>query len=370
MVTPAESMPKFASAELDRFSREVLESLGIEPKRAAKAAKLLVNSDLRGIDSHGVARLWVYAKWLGEGHANPRPEVRTLRETPSTIALHGDGGLGIVVGPEANERVIEKARDVGSAWGTISHSNHFGIAGNYALRAVEEDMIGMVFSNATAQMYPVGSFQPMLGTNPIAFAFPAGDEPPIVVDMATSAGAFGKIEIANRTDQPIPDGWVKTRQGEPINDPARVYKEEHSLSPLGCTDEHAVHKGYCLASVADLLGGVLSGAAWGPHCPHFFFPDKPYSDQTKSGLGHCFTAMRIDAFMEPSEFKSRVDEWIRTFRKTAPADPNRPVMVPGDPERKAIAQRSEHGIPLTRAVHDSLLELASQLDLKPPAQSS
>lgn len=366
MSRATESTSRFSPDELTRFTREILVHYGVDEERAAIGAEVLSTSDLRGIDSHGVARLWIYSKWLEEGHAKPCPNVTVRRETPSTIAMNGDNGLGIIVGPEVNLRVIEKADAVGSAWGTVSHSNHFGIAGYYSLQAVARDMIGVVFSNATAQMYPVGSFHPMLGTNPMSIAFPAGEEEPIVVDMATSAAAFGKIEIAHRAGKGIPEGWAVLQDGTPITDPAQVYSDPYALAPLGSTPDHSNHKGYCLASVADLFGGVLSGAAFGPHCPHMFFPEEPFSNQTKRGLGQCFSAMRVDSFLDLPEYRERVDQWIREFRQTPPSDPNIPVLIPGEPEWRSRLDRSANGIPLNDNVIAALKTLSDETGIRFP----
>ena len=257
------------------------------------------------------------------GRINPRPNIRVVRELPGTATVDGDNGLGLVVGPKANQIAMEKAGAVGSGWVSVRNTNHFGIAGYYVLQALKRDMIGWAMTNATKLVAPLWSAERMLGTNPIAIAFPGKAEPPIVIDMATSATAFGKIEIAVRKQQPIPTGWAIDATGAITSNP-RGMIEGGALLPLGGDREHGGHKGYCLSAMVDILSSVLSGANWGPFALPFALRQEIPSRSVGLGIGHCFGALRIDGFIDPDEFKGQIDEWIRVF------DPPRPCRVPQD----------------------------------------
>ena len=205
---------------------------------------------------------------------------------------------------------------MGSGWVSVCNTNHFGIAGYYPLQALKRDMIGWAMTNATKLVAPLWSAERMLGTNPIAIAFPGKDEPPIVIDMATSAAAYGKIEIAMRKRRPIPTGWAIDASGAVTEDP-RAMIEGGALQPLGGDREHGGHKGYCLSAMVDILTSVLSGANWGPFAPPFALRQEIPERSVGRGIGHFFGALRIDGFIDPDEFKRQIDEWIRVFRRRA-----------------------------------------------------
>lgn len=201
----------FSSDYLKNFSAQVFVHFGIPETDALQAADVLARSDLRGIDSHGVARLHTYFDMLSLGRINAKPKIKITREKLSVATVDGDNGLGLVVGPKANEIALEKAETYGSGWVSVCNTNHFGIAGYYPLKALERDLIGWAMTNSTKLVSPLWGAQRMLGTNPIAIAFPGYKEPPIVIDMATSAVAYGKIEIALRKATDIPKGWCSKR---------------------------------------------------------------------------------------------------------------------------------------------------------------
>jgi len=322
----------------------VFRAVGVPGEDAELAADVLVRSDERGIDSHGVARLPTYVTALQRGATNAAPKVEVVHETPSTATVDGDNGLGLVVGPTANRIAMRKAAEVGSGWVAVRRSNHFGIAGWYVLEAVSRDLIGWSMTNATGIVAPLGGATPRIGTNPIAVGIPSGEEPPFVLDMATSAVAHGKMEIAMRAGTAVPDGWAIDAEGRSTTDPAAVLLGG-ALVPLGGDHAHGGHKGYGLAGVVDLLCGPLSGAAWGPFTPNFTVVDRPPHDPHGDGIGHFFGAMRVDGFGPLAEIKARVDDWIRTMRSSPPLA-GEEVLVAGDPERVAEADRRVHGIPL------------------------
>ena len=253
---------------------------------------------------------------------------------------------------------MDKALDTGSGWVAVRNTNHFGIAGYYVLQALERDLIGWAMTNSSALVTPLFGNARMLGTNPFAIAFPGDEEPPIVIDFATSAVAFGKIEIARRKGLPIPEGWAIDAAGAATTDPQAVY-DGGALLPLGSTRELGGHKGYAMAMMVDVLSAVLSGANWGPFAPTFVIEQEPPGAVGK-GIGHFFGALRIDGFIDPDEFKRQVDHLVRTFRATRPAPGTDGPLIPGDPEREAEAVRSRDGIPLIPAVAADLEALSAE----------
>ena len=346
---------RFDHQQLFRFSRDVFLRLGCSDQNANRGAEVLNESDLRGIDSHGIARLWIYVKWLKNGLAPPNPEIRVTRETGSTALVDGNGGLGIMVAPVANQLCIQKAADNGTAWVSVRNSNHFGIAGYYTKLASDRQLVGWAMSNATSQVAPARSSQPMLGTNPFSVAIPNPGRFPILIDMATSNVAYGKIEIAKREKRDIPVGWALNEKGEHTTNPFDIGGEKpYSMLPIGSLEEHGVHKGYCLCAMTDLLSGVLGDSAFGPFGPHFMLPESSPQPLFGGGLGHLFGAFQVEAFTDLPTYTERVRSWVETFRGADPIDDSAPVLVPGEPEEQAIEDRSRDGIPLNQEVVESL----------------
>lgn len=339
--------------------------MGAPQDQAQLAAKVLIDADIKGIDSHGVARLNGYVRLWEKDRINARPNISVVHETPSTGVIDGDAGLGLVVAPEAMNLAIKKAREVGSGWVSVRNSNHFGIAGYHAQLAVEKDMVGIAMTNASPLVAPTFSSERLLGTNPIAVAIPAGKQPPFVADFATTTVANGKLEIKKREQQSIPVGWAQDQEGKSSTDPSCV-EQGGALLPLGGTRESGSHKGYCLGSIVDIFSAVFSGASYGPWAPPFVSFLEPVEDPVGQGLGHFFGAMRIDAFRPASEFKEHMDQWITRFRSSKPAPGEEQVLVPGDPERKMEATRLEEGIPLLAPVAHALNQLADKFGLQHP----
>jgi LDH2 family malate/lactate/ureidoglycolate dehydrogenase len=348
----------FPAETLRDFARRVFVKLEIPANDAVQAADVLIASDLRGIDSHGVARLKAYYDMFRHGLINPRPNIRVVRQTPSTATVDGDKGLGLVVGPAANAIAMDKAAAVGTGWVAVRNSNHFGIAGYYPLQALSREMIGWAMTNSNAMVTPLGGAERKLGTNPIAIAFPAEREPPLVVDMATSVVPFGKIEMARRKGESIPVGWGVDGQGNPTTDPDQIVSDG-AILPMGSDLLHGGHKGYCLSAMVDMLSAVLSGSDWGPHVVPFAMPRQTGERRHGNGVGHFFGAMRIDAFIEPAEFRARADAWIREMRGARPVPGGSGPLIPGDPERAAEAIRSKEGVPLLPAVVQELRDVAA-----------
>jgi len=336
--------------------------MGCSTTDADLAADVLLKSDLRGIDSHGVARLSGYVRLWEKERINATPNIRVVHETATTATVDGDGGLGLVVAPFAMKVAIEKAAIYGSGWVAVKNSNHFGIAGYHALMAVEQDMIGISMTNASPLVAPTYANERLLGTNPMCYAFPAGKYPPVVVDMATAAAANGKLEIASRANQPIPDGWAQDKEGNGSTDPNEL-KSGGSLLPLGSDKDHGSHKGYGLSATVDILSAVLSGANYGPWVPPFVAFLDPPTDPVGEGIGHFLGAMRVDGFRPAADFKNHLDNWIERFKSAKTVDPDKHVIIPGEPEYAFEQERAVSGIPLIDVVVEDLNVLADKLGI-------
>ncbi len=344
------------SEKLRNFTQEVFLACGMPLADAKLAADVLIEADLRGIDSHGVARLSGYVRLHEAGRANMQAKHQVIHQTPSTATIDADGGLGLVVAPKAMDLAIEKAEQVGTGWVAIQHSNHFGIAAYHAMKALPKNMIGISMTNASPLVAPTFAKERMLGTNPICIAIPAGKEWPFVLDMASSAAANGKLEIAQRLGKEIPSGWVQTQTGEASTN-ANELKNGGALLPLGG------HKGYGLAAAVDILSGVLSGANFGPWVPPFVAFLNPLPNLPGKGIGHFLGAMRIDAFRPADEFNNQMDLWIKRFKESERVDPNQEVLIPGEPEFRLKRQREKEGIPLHASVVSDLQSLAEKFAL-------
>jgi LDH2 family malate/lactate/ureidoglycolate dehydrogenase len=353
----------FTEQKLRQFTESVFLKMGCPVTDAQLAADVLLKSDLRGIDSHGVARLSGYVRLWEKERINATPEVRIVHETATTATVDGDAGLGLVVAPFAMKVAIEKAKIYGSGWVAVKNSNHFGIAGYHALMAVEQDMIGISMTNASPLVAPTYANERLLGTNPMCYAFPAGKYPPLVVDMATAAAANGKLEIAQRANQPIPEGWVQDKDGNSSTS-AHQLKDGGSLLPLGSDKDHGSHKGYGLSATVDILSAVLSGANYGPWVPPFVAFLEPSANPVGEGIGHFFGAMRIDGFRPADDFKQHLDNWIERFKSAKTVDPDKKVIIPGEPEYAFEQERKIQGIPLIDVVVNDLNELAVKLGIK------
>jgi LDH2 family malate/lactate/ureidoglycolate dehydrogenase len=349
----------YSSQELKEFCLRIFAHMGCDEKDAFLASDVLIAADLRGIDSHGIARLPGYMRLWETGRIQSRPEIRVVHETPTTAVLDGGGGLGLVVAPRAMDMALQKAEEFGTGWVSVRNSNHFGIAGYHAMMALNRNMIGMAMTNASPLVAPTFSAERLLGTNPIAVAIPAGKQPPFVADFATTTAANGKLEILQRTHKTAPEGWIQKKNGVSSTDPHEL-KKGGALLPLGSDREHGSHKGYCLGSIVDIFSAVLSGANYGPWVPPFvsFLPLAP--DPVGTGLGHFLGAMRINAFRPEEEFKEHMDHWIERFRKASVIDGETEVLIPGDPERLFEQERSVQGIPLHESVINDLLELGKK----------
>jgi len=329
-------------------------------------ADVLVLADLRGVDSHGVARLRRYVDGLRNGVMMARPNICVIHETPATALIDGGAGLGQPVSVRAMRMAIDKASQVGAGFVAVRNSNHYGIAGYYAMMALARDMIGISMTNADVLVVPTFGRDAMLGTNPISVAAPAGQERPFVLDMATSAVPRGKLEVYDRLGKPIPLGWATDETGQPTTDAHRVLENFRSragggLLPLGgAGEEYGGHKGYGLALLVDVLSGVLPGAGYA----NTIYPKTPEGKPLPANVGHFFGAIRVDAFRPLDEFKATMDDIIRRLKNSAKAEGHNRIYIHGEKEFEMEDDRRANGIPLHPKVVADLQKIAKETGIE------
>lgn len=341
---------KVEAEKLRQFCQELLIKVGLTAEDAQVVADSLVQANLRGVDTHGVMRLPIYVKRMRMGLIAVRPRMELHRTGPATAILDGGNGPGQVVALRAIEEAIKLAREAGVGLVAIKNSNHFGAAAYFAMRALKHDMIGLALSHAEADMIPFGGRKPCLGTNPIAIVVPAGEEPPIVLDMATSIVAMGNVLLAAKEGRPIPEGWAVDMEGNPTTDPKRA----RAVRPVGGP------KGYGLAVIVDVLSALLSGSAFGSHINRMY---DNFSEP--QAIGHFVGAIDISRYVPLAEFKKRIDQMIREIKATPPAEGFTEVLLPGEPEFKTEEHRLQEGIPLSREVYSELVSLGEGLWVSP-----
>lgn len=343
-------------AQLRAFVAAVLEKAGVDAQDARDVGDVLVAADLRGIESHGVARLEsYYVSRINKGKLNPRPNYSVVRETATSVLYDADNGLGHPVGKRAMQAVIDKAREHGAAFGAVRNSNHFGIAGYYAMMALEHDMIGLASTNSVRYGAPTFGRDVMLGTNPLAFAIPTAQEPPFVLDFATTTVPKGKLEVYKRKGKPLSEGWAIDANGYSTLDPDEALRG--ALLPLGgFGTEHGGHKGYGLGLLVDILCGVLSGGRFGNGLPLV-------NDTMEGAISHWFGAFRVDGFRETDQFKADMDRELRAFKESARVPDQQRIYVAGEPEFLKTRYHREHGVPVHVKVWDGLQNLAREYGL-------
>jgi LDH2 family malate/lactate/ureidoglycolate dehydrogenase len=344
---------------LQLFTVSAFERVGVTKEDARIAAEVLVAADLRGVESHGVARLHHYLAHLKQGQVSAETNCTTVRESPTTLTIDAGNGLGLVAAYRAMQVTIERAAQYGSAAVAVRNSNHFGIAGYYAMMALPHNMIGIAMCNASPNVVPFGGSRAMLGTNPIAWAIPCGEEPALVMDMATSGISYGKIEVALRTGSSIPLGWALGEDGLPTTD-AREASRSRRILPLGGLTEATGYKGYALSTVVESLCHALAGASMSMQIMAV-----QGRGTRPSNIGHFFAAYRVDGFRDVDEFTQDMDQFVRTLRSCPTQTGVASVLIPGEKEFRTAAQRSREGIPLHAEVAASLRSIAADLQLDP-----
>jgi LDH2 family malate/lactate/ureidoglycolate dehydrogenase len=345
---------RFPAAALIAFTRDALTACGVPDKDAAVAADKMIEADLTGFDAHGIFRLGFYVSNLQDGRVNPKAAIKVLARSASTALLDGDNGIGHLVIATAAELALDLARETGIGWVGVRKSNHAGAAGIYPEMIARRGMVGMYAAVSTANHMALwGSAEALLGTNPIAIAIPAGKEPPVVLDIATSVASFGTIRQHQITGTPMPDGWVVHKQtGQPINDPKKV--SEGVLLPIGD------HKGSGLALAIGLLAGVLNGAAFGRDVV-----DATGPGSGPSNTGQFVMALDVARFMAPAAFAAEVDRQLGELRSSARLPGVDAIRIPGEDRRRRRAERSANGVALPPALVTQLDALAGKLKIDP-----
>lgn len=363
---PVESFETVNADRLKAFCVAVFEKMGVTPGDARVTADNLVMADLRGIASHGVARLPRYYYGLKDGVMIPRPEIRTIRETPVSAVIDAGAGLGQPVSKEAMEKAIAKARKTGIGLVAVRNSNHYGIAGYYSMMTLEWDMIGLSLTNSAPMVLPTFSRKALFGTNPISVAVPAGRERPFVLDMATSVVPRGKLEVYERKEMDMPPGWASDENGESALNPGLVlqnilHRLGGGLFPLGGPGEdYSGHKGYGLAFLVEIFSALLAGAAFAD----LTYPGNVSGKPKPSKIGHFFAAMKIEIFRDMDEFKEDMDTLIVKLKECPKVRGHDRVYIHGEKEYEQAAKHMMEGIPLHTKVVESLKEIAAELGME------
>ncbi len=343
----APGMTMLAADSLRRLCTTMMERAGMPADDAAVTADSLVDADLRGTHSHGVIQLPGYLERIAAGGINPRPSITVVSETPAMAIIDGDGGMGQVVSHYAMQVAIRKGKEVGVGLTAVRNSEHFGACSYWSMMAVQQDMIGICSTNGVSCMPPFGGITGTIGNNPIAIAAPAGQEFPIVIDVATSIVAQGKMKVAAAKGEKIPRDWAITLDGEPTEDPLEGLKG--LVLPMGG------HKGFGLALAFEVLTAILPGALFAKQVPLDPGPAEPLR------IGHFFQAIDIAPVITVQEFKARVDELLRQVKESKLAAGFNRIYAPGEIEEITKAERVKSGIPLANAVVEDLKAAAGKL---------
>jgi L-2-hydroxycarboxylate dehydrogenase (NAD+) len=349
----AEAIPRVSLARLEQWIAGVFERVGLPPADAATIAALMAQADLQGSDGHGVIRVPNYVKRIQADGVNTRPNIHVVRERPATALINGDNGMGHLVMKRAAEMAIEKARVTGIAWVGSQWSNHAGPASLYARMPLAAGMIGLYYAVGNANhLPPWGGLDMLLSTNPIAAAVPAGKETPIVLDMATTVAAYGKVKAYAQRGLSMPEGWMIDRKGEPLTDPKRA--NEGFLLPIGG------YKGYGLSLLVGLLAGTLNGAAMGADVVDF-----NADAHTPTNTGQAVVAIDISAFGDPDEFRAAVDKLIGELRGSERMPGVERIWLPGEQSQAKRDEYTRDGIPIPPALAATLVQTAQALGVAP-----
>ena len=349
----ANSMKRVTPSQLESFIARALETVGISAREAQSIAQLMARADVNGSEGHGIFRLPQYIRRINGGAVNVKPNIRIEREAAGMALINGDNGMGHLVMKFATEMAIEKAKTAGVAWVGAKWSNHAGPASLYASMPVAHNMIGLYLAVGNANHLPAwGGLDMLLSTNPIAIAMPGEDEAPVILDMATTVAAYGKVKTKAQRGEMMPEGWMMDRQGQPLTDPKRSH--EGFLLPIGG------YKGYGLALMFGLLAGTLNGAAMGRGVVDF-----NADDVTPTNTGHCIVAINIEAFQPVAEFKKSVDALVRDLRKSERLPGVDKIHIPGEGSHAARADRLKNGVPMPPALMTALDALAAELGITP-----
>jgi len=361
-----EAVVKVWADPLRDFCARVFEKMNVPLDHAVVTADVLVAANLRGINSHGVARLKRYVNGLRDGVMLARPKIEIVHQTPCTALVDGGAGLGPPVGVRGMKLAIRKAQEVGVGFVAVRNSNHYGIAAYYSMMALEHELIGISMTNAAVLVVPTFGKDAMLGTNPISVAAPTGAERPFVLDMATSTVSRGKLEVYDRQEKPLPSGWATDEEGVATTDAHRVVdnllaRAGGGLLPLGGEGELLRgHKGYGLVLLVDILSGVLPGAGYA----NTIYPKTPEGKPLPADVGHFFGAIRVDAFRPLAEFTATMDDIIRRLKGSAKAEGAERIYIHGEKEFEEEDRRWREGIPLHPKTVATMQQIARELGVE------
>jgi LDH2 family malate/lactate/ureidoglycolate dehydrogenase len=345
----------FPAPKLRAWTEQVFQTIGVSQDDAEFLTDSMIEANLRGLDSHGITRmLCTYVKRMQVGVVNTKTELTVLRDRPSTALIHAHNGIGQIAARTAMRMAIDKARTTGTAFVATTHSNHYGCAAYWAMMALEHGMIGFSSTNAAAAVAPTGGRTAMLGTNPFAVAIPAGKELPMVLDLATTVVARGKVTLYAKQNKPLEPGWAFDAAGRPTTDPQEALKG--LLAPIGG------YKGYGIALAIDVLCGVMTGSSYGTHFPGFL------ADNMKEPWdgGSLFAAVSVDSFMDLKDFAAAMDTAIREIKTCEKAEGVKRIYIPGEIEFECRAERLTHGIPMPDAVVKEFVALGKELGVPFP----
>lgn len=347
---------KIQFAELKEFCRQAYQKVGVPGNEAEIVADLLVRSDLRGVETHGVTRLPIYIQRLQKGFVRKESKITVVKEKGSTAFLDAHGSMGHLSAFRGMEKAIKKAEEHGIGWVSVKDSGHFGVAGLFPMMALKKDFIGYIVSNSAPMMFPWGGKQRIVGNNPLAYAFPADKCLPVVLDFSLSVVSSGKLILCRKKGEAIPLGWAVDKEGVPTEDPYEGYEGGGALAPVGG------HKGYGLVLAHEMLTAVLTGGKWTKTIKSLYEED-PSGIQ---GTCHSFMALDPDCFVAREEFKKNMDAYIKSIKESAKAKGTAEILVPGEPEHRTEVRLLKEGIPLPPNTVKDLVALAETLKIAHP----
>jgi L-2-hydroxycarboxylate dehydrogenase (NAD+) len=353
LTIPKNTSSRVQFDDLRSFIKTAFLKQGLPDADAATVAQLMAEADLQGSDGHGVIRLPMYLKRIQAGGLNVNPHITVVHERAAMAVVDGDNGMGHLVVSKAVDLAIEKARSAGVAWVSTRNSNHAGPASLYSRRPLQHDMLGLYFAVGNANhLPPWGGMDMLLSTNPISAGIPAGSEPPVVLDMATTVAAYGKVKAKAKRGEQMPEGWMIDRQGKPLTDPTRA--SEGFLLPIG------EHKGYGLALIVGLLAGTLGGAAMGRDVVDF-----NADHVTPTNTGQAILVIDLSAFGDPAQFKQAVDTIVRDIRSSERLPGVERIWLPGEQSHEKRSNYRQLGIPIANALVAELHALAGEIGVAP-----
>jgi LDH2 family malate/lactate/ureidoglycolate dehydrogenase len=339
--------------DLKGFCKEVYEKAGVPDEEAEIVADLLVRSDLRGVETHGVTRLPIYIERIQKGYVRAVGKMTLIREKGPTAFAEAHGSLGHVVAFRAMQMAIKKAEEYGIGWVSVKDSGHFGVAGFFSMMALEKDFIGYITSNSAPMMAPYGGRERIIGNNPLSYAFPTKSYLPVVVDFSCSVVSSGKLILCRKRGEKIPLGWAYDKDGLPTEDPYEGYEGGGSLAPVG------KHKGYGLALAHEILTAILTGGKWTRNIKSLYEEDKTRIQ----GTCHSFMALDPDCFIGKENFKKSMDSYIRSIKESGKAENKTEILMPGEPEYQTESERLKEGIPLSSNTLKELMALGESFGL-------